>query len=38
MFGISNYTTFSQGFVDFKGKKYLYYGCADVKIGVAVSE
>lgn len=38
MFGISNYTTFSQGFVDFKGRKYLYYGCADVKIGVAVSE
>lgn len=38
LFGISNYTNFAQGFVEFKGKKLLYYGCADIKIGVAIAE
>ena len=38
LFGIANYTVFSQGFVDFKGKKLLYFGCADMRIGVAVAE
>ena len=31
-------TTFSEGLVLFKGKWYLYYGCADSFVGVAVSE
>ena len=38
LFGIANYTVFSQGFVEFKGKKLLYFGCADMRIGVAVAE
>lgn len=38
LFGISNYTTFSQGFVEFHEKKFLYYGCADIKIAVAIAE
>lgn len=38
LFGIANYTVFSQGFVDFKGKKLIYFGCADMRIGVAVAE
>lgn len=38
LLGISGSTIFAQGFVEFKGKKFLYYGCADMRIGVAVSE
>lgn len=38
LFGISNYTVFSQGFVDFKGTKFIYYGCADMRIGVATAK
>ena len=29
-------TVFIEGMVYFKGKWYLYYGCADSKVGVAV--
>jgi beta-1,2-mannosidase len=31
-------TTFAEGLVFFKGKWFLYYGCADSTVGVAVSE
>jgi predicted GH43/DUF377 family glycosyl hydrolase len=31
-------TTFAEGLVLFKGKWYLYYGCADSFVGVAVSD
>jgi predicted GH43/DUF377 family glycosyl hydrolase len=31
-------TTFSEGLALFRGKWYLYYGCADSYVGVAVSE
>ncbi len=30
-------TTFAEGFVIFKGKFYLYYGCADSHVGVATA-
>lgn len=29
IFGISFYTVFAQGYVEFKGRRFLYYGCAD---------
>lgn len=38
LLGISGSTIFAQGLVEFHGKKFLYYGCADMRIGVAVSE
>jgi predicted GH43/DUF377 family glycosyl hydrolase len=31
-------TTFSEGLVLFKGKWFLYYGCADTFVGVATAE
>jgi beta-1,2-mannosidase len=31
-------TTFTEGLVFFKGKYFLYYGCADSLVGVAVSQ
>jgi len=31
-------TTFTEGLVRFKGKFFLYYGCADSVVGVAVSD
>ncbi|HXB69255.1 MAG TPA: glycoside hydrolase family 130 protein [Candidatus Acidoferrales bacterium] len=31
-------TTFTEGLVRFKGKFFLYYGCADSLVGVAVSD
>jgi predicted GH43/DUF377 family glycosyl hydrolase len=31
-------TTFVEGLVFFRGKWFLYYGCADSAVGVAVSE
>jgi predicted GH43/DUF377 family glycosyl hydrolase len=31
-----NGTVFIEGLVLFKGKWFLYYGCADSKVGVAV--
>jgi len=31
-------TTFTEGLVWFKGKFFLYYGCADSLVGVAVSQ
>ena len=31
-------TTFTEGLVRFKGKYFLYYGCADSVVGVAVSD
>lgn len=31
-------TTFAEGLVLFRGKWFLYYGCADSKVGVAVAE
>ena len=38
IFGISFYTVFAQGYVEFKGRRFLYYGCADMRIGVATAE
>ena len=37
IFGISFYTVFAQGYVEFKGRRFLYYGCADMRIGVATA-
>ena len=31
-------TTFAEGLVVFKGKWFLYYGCADSMVGVVISE
>jgi predicted GH43/DUF377 family glycosyl hydrolase len=31
-------TTFTEGLVLFKGKFFLYYGCADSLVAVAVSD
>ena len=36
--GMVPYTVFAQGYVQFKGKHILYYGCADQKIGAAYAE
>lgn len=37
-YGISDYTCFAQGLVNFKGKHILYYGCADMRIAAAYAE
>ena len=37
-FGFVNGTVFASGLVNFKGKWFLYYGCADNRIAVAVAE
>ena len=38
MYGITGYTDFGSGMVDFGGRKILYYGCADTRIAAAISE
>jgi len=37
-FGLVNGTVFASGLVNFRGKWWLYYGCADNRIAVAVSK
>lgn len=37
-YGFVNFTIFSGGHVEFKGKQYLYYGACDNRIGVAIAE
>lgn len=37
-YGFVNFTIFSGGYVEFKGKHYLYYGACDNRICVAVAE
>ena len=38
IFGLSGYSLFASGLVEFNGKHHLYYGCSDVRIGVAREE
>ena len=38
LFGMSNFTIFSQGLVQLNGKYILYYACNDTRIACAVSE
>lgn len=38
LYGISEYTTFGEGIVKFRGNHYLYYGCSDTRIAVAIAE
>lgn len=38
LYGISEYTTFGNALVKFKNKWYLYYGCSDTRIAVAVAD
>lgn len=37
-YGLVGYTIFANGLVEFRGKHYLYYGCNDTRIGVAIEE
>ena len=38
LYGISEYTTFGNALINFNGRWYLYYGCSDTRIAVAISE
>jgi len=35
-YGLVGYTIFASGLVEFKGKHYIYYGCNDTRISVAI--
>jgi len=37
LYGIAEYTTFGEALVQLNGKWYLYYGCSDTRIAVAVA-
>ena len=37
-YGVADFTCFSSGLVEFKGKHILYYGCADMRISAAYAE
>lgn len=37
-YGLVEFTIFSGGHVEFKGKHYLYYGACDTRIGVAIAD
>lgn len=37
LYGISEYTVFGNALVEFGGNMYLYYGCSDTRIGVAIA-
>lgn len=38
IYGLVEYTVFSEGLVEFNGKYHLYFGCADTSIGVAIED
>lgn len=37
-YGIAEYTTFGNALINFKGNWYLYYGCSDTRIAVAIAK
>lgn len=37
-YGLVGYTVFANGHIKFKGKNYIYYGCNDTRICVAIEE
>lgn len=38
LYGIYEYTTFGNALINFNGRWYLFYGCSDTRIAVAISE